>query len=153
MPRKKKKKEESKKKVKLDYIIVTGKRKTAIARAKVEKGSGRVIINSKPLEVWGTEVARMFVAEPLYLAGDAAKKLDFYVNVRGGGVFGQAEAIRMAIAKGIVEFTRDEKLKQKFLEYDRNLLVFDPRRNEPHHASGRGASKRGSRRHRQRSKR
>jgi len=145
------KKKETKKRKKADYVFVVGKRKTAVARAKVVKGTGRIIINSKPLEVWGTEVSRMFIKEPLILAGDWANKLDFYVNVRGGGAFGQAEAIRMAIAKGIIEFSKDEKIKQTFLEYDRNLLVYDPRRTEPHKAKG--ASKRGARKHKQRSKR
>ncbi|MGC8993587.1 MAG: 30S ribosomal protein S9, partial [Candidatus Aenigmatarchaeota archaeon] len=82
-----------------------------------------------------------------------SKNIDIYVNVRSGGLVGQAEAIRQAIAKGLIRYTKDKKLKQKFIEYDRNLLVYDPRRNEPHHASGKGASKRGSRRHKQRSKR
>ena len=138
---------------KKEYVFVTGKRKTAVARAKIEKGTGKILINSIPLEVWGNEVLRLWIREPLILSGEVGKKVDVYVRAKGGGIVSQAEAIRQAIAKGLVELTKDEKLKQKFLEYDRNLLVYDPRRNEPHHASGRGASKRGSRRHKQRSKR
>ena len=80
-----------------------------------------------------------------------AKNVDIKVNSRSGGVVGQAEAIRMAIARGILQFSKDKNLKNKYMQYDRNLLVYDPRRNEPHHAGG--ASKRGSRRHKQRSKR
>jgi small subunit ribosomal protein S9 len=57
----------------------------------------------------------------------------------------------MAISQALTGFFKEEKLRQKFLQYDRNLLVFDPRRNEPHHAGG--SSKHGSRRHKQRSKR
>ncbi len=139
--------------VKEKIVIVTGKRKEAIARGKVSLGKGIVKINSIPLENWGNEMMRMKIMEPLILAGDAAKNVDFEINVRGGGTTGQADAVRMVIAKGLVEFLKSKELKEKFLKYDRNLLVFDYRRCEPHHASGRGASKRGSRRHKQRSKR
>ncbi|MEM5853122.1 MAG: 30S ribosomal protein S9 [Candidatus Aenigmatarchaeota archaeon] len=141
------------KKEKQKPIFTVGKRKKAVARAKVVPGTGKVIINSKPLEIWGNEFLRLRIKEPLLLAEDLGAKLDFYVNVKGGGTTGQTEAVRMAIARGLVEFSKDKKLMEKFLNYDRNLLVFDFRRTEPHHGSGRGASKRGSRRHKQRSKR
>ena len=134
-------------------ILEVGKRRLAIARAVIKSGSGKVYINSKPLDLWGTDVLRLWVKEPLILAGDLAKVVDIHVNVRSGGIVGQAEAARQAIGKALVKYFKDKKLKQKLLEYDRNLLVYDPRRNEPHHASGKGASKRGSRRHKQRSKR
>ncbi|MCS7093939.1 MAG: 30S ribosomal protein S9 [Candidatus Aenigmarchaeota archaeon] len=140
--------------VKKDKIVLeTGKRRLAVARATIRAGNGKIYINSKPLELWGTDVLRMWIREPLILAGDAVKNVDINVNVKGGGIVGQAEAIRQAIAKGLVSYFKDKKLKNKFIEYDRNLLVYDPRRNEPHHSSGKGASKRGSRRHKQRSKR
>ena len=134
-------------------ILEVGKRRLAIARAVIKEGTGKIFINSRPLDLWGTDVLRLWIKEPLILAGDLAKTVDIHVNVRSGGIVGQAEAARQAIAKALVRYSKDKKLKQKFLEYDRNLLVYDPRRNEPHHASGKGASKRGSRRHRQRSKR
>jgi small subunit ribosomal protein S9 len=133
--------------------IVTGKRKLAIARAKISEGKGLVKINSIPLENWGNEYLRMWIKEPLILAGDLANKVDINVSVRSGGIVGQAEAVRMAIAKGLVDYFNDKNLRDVYMKYDRNLLVYDPRRNEPHHGSGRGASKRGSRRHKQRSKR
>ncbi|MEM5791073.1 MAG: 30S ribosomal protein S9, partial [Candidatus Aenigmatarchaeota archaeon] len=136
--------------VKEKVVIVTGKRKESIARGKISSGKGIIKINSVPLENWGNEFLRMRIMEPLILAGDAAKSVDFEIKVRGGGIAGQSDAIRMVIAKGLVEFSKSKELKEKFLQYDRNLLVFDYRRNEPHHASGRGASKRGSRRHKQR---
>jgi small subunit ribosomal protein S9 len=134
-------------------ILEVGKRRLAIARAVIKEGTGKVFINSKPLDLWGTDVLRLWIKEPLILAGDLAKTVDIHVNVRSGGIVGQAEAVRQAIAKALVRYSKDKKLKQKFLEYDRNLLVYDPRRNEPHHASGKGASKRGSRRGKQKSKR
>jgi small subunit ribosomal protein S9 len=132
------------------FVFTTGKRKRAVARAKTIAGKGRILINSIPFRLWGNEVLRMWVAEPLTLAGDLAKRVDIKINVKGGGVTGQAEAIRMAIAKGLVEFFESEKLKSKFLEYDRSLLVYDPRRTEPHKPS---RSKKGPRRHKQRAKR
>lgn len=138
-------------KAKAKVIVSLGKRKDAVARAKIFPGTGKVIINSRPLELWGNELLRMRIKEPLILSGEFAKKVDISVNVRSGGTTGQTEAIRMAIARGLLNFSGSEELKQKFLQYDRNLLVFDFRRTEPHHAGG--ASKRGSRRHKQRSKR
>ena len=132
-------------------IVSVGKRKNSVARATVTPGQGRIFIDSVPLDLWSSEFLRMRVKEPVSMAGDAVKNLDIHVTVRGGGTTGQTEAVRMAIARGIVDFTRNEDLRQKFIQYDRNLLVFDPRRNEPHHAGG--ASRRGSRRHKQRSKR
>jgi small subunit ribosomal protein S9 len=139
--------------VKKKIVFTTGKRKLAVARAKAVEGTGKIFINSRPLEIWGNEPLRLWIKEPLILAGDLANKVDIHVSVKSGGIVGQAEAARMAIARALVEFSKDEELKKRFMEYDRNLLVYDPRRNEPHHASGKGASKRGSRRHRQRSKR
>lgn len=131
----------------------TGKRRTAIAKAKVVPGTGIVKINSLPLNSWGTEALRLWVKEPLILADDLANKVDVTVTARSGGIVGQAEAARMAIAKALVDFSKSHELKNAYMQYDRNMLVYDPRRNETHHGSGRGASKRGSRRHKQRSKR
>lgn len=138
------------KKEKLKVIFTTGKRKKAIARARIVQGKGRVLINSKPLEVWGNDILRLWIKEPLLLAEDLAKLVDIKVNVKSGGISGQGEAVRMAIARGLVDFFKSKDLKIKYLEYDRNLLVYDPRRTEPHKPS---ASKRGPRRHKQRSKR
>jgi len=137
-----------KKEVKM--ILTKGKRKNSIARAKVVPGTGKILINSIPFELWGTEFLRMRIKEPIMLAGDLAKKVNIYVNVRSGGMTGQTDSIRMAIAHGLVDFNRSESLKEIYTHYDRNLLVFDSRMNEPHKP---GASKRGARRHKQRSKR
>lgn len=141
------------KKDKPKVIFETGKRRIAVARARVVAGTGKIFINKQPLDIWGNEVMRMWIKEPLVLSDDLSKKVNIEVTARSGGITGQAEAIRMAIAKGLVSFSKSVQLRKKFLEYDRNMLVYDPRRNETHHGSGRGASKRGSRRHKQRSKR
>lgn len=131
-------------------VFTTGKRKSTVARAKVSSGRGKILINSKPLELWGNELSRMRIKEPLLLSGDLAKKVDITVNVRSGGTTGQTDAIRMAIARGLVDFFKSKDLRQKFINYDRNLLVFDFRRTEPHKPS---RSRKGARRHKQRSKR
>ncbi|MBU2617382.1 MAG: 30S ribosomal protein S9 [Euryarchaeota archaeon] len=117
----------------------SGKRKTAIARATIKKGVGRIRVNKKPLEIFEPELARLKISEPLTLAGDVASGVDIDVNVRGGGVMGQADAVRTAIARGLVEWTSDERLKDLFLEYDRNLLVSDARQKEPKKVGGPGA--------------
>lgn len=123
------------------FIITTGKRKTAIARATLRRGKGRVRINNIPLCIWVPELTRLKMMEPIILAKDRANSLDINVSVHGGGVMGQAQAARTAIAKGIVEFFNDKELKDLYLAYDRSLLVSDPRRKEAKHPCGRGARK------------
>jgi small subunit ribosomal protein S9 len=137
-------------KKKKEFSFSVGKRKTATARATVKSGKGRVRINSIPLEIWGSEPMRLWIKEPLIIADDISKDVDIDVIVRGGGAISGAEAARQAIAKGLVDFSGSKELKKKYLEYDRNLLVYDFRRTEAHKPS---ASKRGPRRHKQRSKR
>ncbi len=130
-------------------VFTTGKRKRAVARATFRPGSGRVKINSIPLEIVKPDMVRLLINEPLVLAGDGWKGYDIKVNVIGGGIMGQAEAARQAIARGLVEIL-GENVKKKFIEYDRNLIVYDPRRTEPHKPP---RSSQGSRRYKQRSKR
>ena len=99
-------------------IISVGKKKTAVARAIIKPGMGRVRINGYPLELWPIEMARVKMQEPLILAGDLAKKVDIEVNVRGGGYMGQAIATRIAIARGLVAYFQSEELKKLYEEYD-----------------------------------
>ncbi|HDJ37717.1 MAG TPA: 30S ribosomal protein S9 [Methanosarcinales archaeon] len=121
-------------------INSSGKKKTAVARATIRKGSGRVRINKKPLEIWDPELARLKMQEPLILAGEnIVNGIDISVNLHGGGIMGQADAARTAIAKGLLAWTNDPALKQAFAEYDRSLLVSDARNKEPKKFGGRGA--------------
>jgi small subunit ribosomal protein S9 len=120
-------------------IHTSGKRKTAIARGTVREGTGKVRINRIPLELYSPELANLKIQEPLKLAGDLANEVDINIHVVGGGVMGQAEAARMVIAKGLVEYTGDMKLKDKYVQYDRTMLVGDPRRSEPKKYGGPGA--------------
>lgn len=122
-------------------IISAGKRKTAVARATVQKGEGRIRVNRLPLELVEPELVRLKIQEPLTIAEKKWQKLDIDVKVEGGGVMGQAEAVRTAIARGIVEFTNDDDLKEQYLYFDRTLLVPDVRRKLPKQQLGRGARK------------
>ncbi len=143
------KKKEKNEKEDVKLIFTTGKRKRAVARATVKPGSGRVSVNSVPLELIEPETLRMRLSEPLLLAGEGWKGYDIMVNVKGGGIMGQVNAARQAIARGIVEVLGDN-VKRMFTEYDRTLLVYDPRRTEPHKPP---RSSQGPRRYKQRSKR
>jgi len=121
-------------------VVASGKRKTAIARATIRPGTGRIRINKILLEHLMPPLAREIIEEPLYLATDEiVNKVDINVNVRGGGVISQAEAARMAIAKGLVEFTKSMELRNRFIEYDRTMIASDPRRKEPKKFGGPGA--------------
>ncbi|MCD6300920.1 MAG: 30S ribosomal protein S9 [Staphylothermus sp.] len=113
-------------------VIATGKRKTSIARAVIKPGQGRVWINGVPLEIWPIELARLKMYEPLVTVGDLWKQVDIYVNVRGGGYMSQADAVRMTIARGLLEYANNNpELKKILTEYDRYMLSGDPRRTEP----------------------
>ena len=100
----------------------TGKRKRAIAKATISKGTGKVKINSQLLDNYGNEIARMKIKEPLILANNP-KDIDINIKVFGGGWSSQADAIRLAISRCLVDYNKN--LKKVFLEYDRNLLVAD----------------------------
>jgi len=117
----------------------SGKNKTAIARATITKGTGKTRINKKPVEIYEPEFVRLKISEALMLAGDAVSGIDIDVNVSGGGIMGQANAVRTAIARGIVEWTNDTKIRDTFAAYDRNLLVNDSRQKETKKFGGPGA--------------
>jgi small subunit ribosomal protein S9 len=121
-------------------LVVSGKRKTAIARAVVKPGIGRIRINKTPIEIFEPEVAREKIIEPLIQAGDEVwKQLDIDIKVSGGGYMGQAEAARMAIANALLKWTKSVHLRTVFTEYDRTMVVGDPRRKEPKKFGGPGA--------------
>ena len=123
-------------------ILVTGKRKTAIAKAKLEPGSGKVLVNNQTLEVINPEIARHKILEPILLAGDRIKEVNISVKTSGGGFMGQAEAARMTLAKGLWEWTKSSELKKTFMAYDRTMLAGNPRQTEPKKFGGPGARRR-----------
>ena len=122
-------------------VNTSGKRKTSIAKATVEKGVGRVRINKQPVEFYEPEIARWKIYEPIRLADKHMNSVDINVSVSGGGFMSQANAVRTAVARGLVEYTGDASLKVAYLEYDRNLLVNDSRIKESKKPLGRGARK------------
>ncbi len=112
-------------------VHVSGKRRKAIARATIIPGKGIIRINSNLLENYNPALSKMRIMEPLLIAGDdVIKKVNINVNVIGGGFQGQAEATRLAIARGLVKFTGSKQLERSFLDYDRQLLVADVRQRE-----------------------
>jgi small subunit ribosomal protein S9 len=123
-------------------IHSSGKRKSAVARCTVRKGSGLVRINRQPLEIYEPYLARQKIQEPLFMVGEKWKNLDIDVDVQGGGIMGQASAARTAVARGLLAWIKDQSLGEMFKHYDRSLLVNDPRRKLPKRPGGRGARKR-----------
>lgn len=131
----------------LESVQTYGRKKHAVAVALVTKGKGMIRVNGVPLHLLQPEILRVKVLEPVLLLGqNRFAKVDVRVRVRGGGYVSQVYAIRQAIAKGIVAFYHkfvDEEAKQHIkdliTDYDRTLLVADPRRKEPKKYGGRGA--------------
>ncbi|MCW4008881.1 MAG: 30S ribosomal protein S9 [Candidatus Bathyarchaeia archaeon] len=121
-------------------LVVSGKRKTAVAKAFVRPGVGRVRINMVPVEIFEPEIAREKIMEPLIQAGEEVwKQLDIDVKTSGGGFMGQAEAVRMALANALLKWTKSAHLRTVFIEYDRTMIAGDPRRKEPKKFGGPGA--------------
>jgi small subunit ribosomal protein S9 len=121
-------------------IVVSGKRKTAMARAIVRQGIGKVHINKTPIEIFQPDIARETMMEPLMRAGSETwKQLDIDVNTSGGGFMGQAEAARTAIANALLKWTKSQHLRTVYAEYDRTMMAGDSRRKEPKKFGGPGA--------------
>jgi len=121
-------------------MVLSGKRKTAIARATVRLGNGRIRINNVPIEVYEPKLARDKILEPLLLTDDKVwNQLDINVIVAGGGYIGQAEAARMAVAKGLLKWTKSTRLRSTLVDYDRTMIAGDPRRSESKKFGGPGA--------------
>ncbi|TRO42814.1 30S ribosomal protein S9 [Candidatus Bathyarchaeota archaeon] len=121
-------------------LVVSGKRKTATARAVVKAGAGRIRVNRTPIEILEPEIARAKIMEPLLQAGDEVwKQVDMDVRTSGGGYMGQAEAARMAVANALLKWTKSGHLRTVFNEYDRTMIVGDPRSKEPKKFGGPGA--------------
>jgi len=85
----------------------TGKRKSAIARVWIKEGSGSILVNKKPMdEYFSVEMARKLVSQPIQLT-EMDNKLDVMVTVAGGGVTGQAGAVKHGITKALLEYNPD----------------------------------------------
>ena len=93
----------------LNHNYGTGRRKSSTARVFLRAGKGSIVVNGRPLdEFFGRETSRMIVRQPLVLTKNT-ETFDIMVTVEGGGITGQAGAIRLGIARGLVEY--DETLK------------------------------------------
>ena len=128
-------------------------RKTAKAAASIIKGSGRVRVNNIPAELITPELAREIILTPIELAGEARNKVDINVRVEGGGFVGRAFASAIAISRALTGYTKSrkdpkdhplqksirEEIKERLVEYDRHLLIGDPRQTEPKKFGGPGA--------------
>jgi small subunit ribosomal protein S9 len=87
----------------------TGRRKSSAARVFLTKGSGKIVINDRPIdEFFGRETARMIVRQPLEKL-EMSDKFDIKVTVKGGGISGQAGAIRLGVTRALMEY--DEELR------------------------------------------
>lgn len=130
-----------------ESVQTFGRKKTSTAAAFVKKGSGLIKVNGQPITLVQPEILRLKIMEPMLVLGqDKFANVDIRVRVRGGGNTSQIYAIRQAIAKGIVAYYQkyvDEAskraLKETLIQYDRTLLVADPRRCEPKKFGGPGA--------------
>jgi small subunit ribosomal protein S9 len=134
----------------MEQTLVSGKRKEAIARAKITPGSGIVRINSMLLENITPAYAKDKIRIPLILADGLVDtgKIDIDVKVSGGGVMGQADAIASAIARGLVAHSKSDELHEKIVKYERTLIAGDHRQTEVHKPS---QSSKGPRHKRQKS--
>jgi len=89
----------------MEVINATGKRKTSIARIYIKKGSGNIIINDNRdfKEYFPTLTLQYYVTQPFKVANFDHSKYDIYANIRGGGLTGQSQALRLAIAKALTQ--------------------------------------------------
>jgi small subunit ribosomal protein S9 len=114
-------------------VQASGKRKSAIARAVLKHPSkGQIKVNSVPLHLYEPEIARLRIQEVLEIVNHPKlEKCDISVRVKGGGIMGQTDAVRIAIAKSIQKFIGTKTIERTFREYDDSLLSGDSRRTEP----------------------
>ena len=109
----------------MEYIISVGRRKTSVARLYMKPGKGSFVINNSDLnKYFSSELLRLIVEQPLRSV-DALNKFDFKVNIHGGGLKGQAEAIRLAVSRALVkndEENRPVLKKEGFLTRDPRMV-------------------------------
>jgi small subunit ribosomal protein S9 len=112
-------------------IITSARRKMARAQCQLTEGKGKVFVNGVPIELIPIEMIRLKIMEPLLLAGESlASKIDARIYTFGGGIMGQADAARMALARALVKFSGSKELEELYKQYDRTMLAGDPRETE-----------------------
>ncbi|XP_072945392.1 small ribosomal subunit protein uS9 isoform X2 [Epargyreus clarus] len=131
----------------IQAVQVFGRKKTATAVAYCKRGHGVLRVNGRPLDLVEPRLLQYKLQEPILLLGkEKFAGVDIRVTVKGGGHVAQVYAIRQAISKALIAFYQkfvDEaskkELKDILVQYDRSLLVADPRRCEPKKFGGPGA--------------
>merc|ERR1712044_64824 len=121
-----------------EYVQVYGRKKTATAVALCKAGKGLIKVNGRPLDKIEPEALRLKLQEPLLVCGaERFSAIDIKIKVSGGGRVAQIYAIRQAISRAVVAYYQkyvDEHskriLKDSLVQYDRTLMVADPRRSE-----------------------
>jgi len=117
---------------KLLTTIISGKRKTAVARLRIKEGKGNIFFNGLPYTEM-TLFHKLALAEPLRIYEQELSEgvsYDFYITVRGGGKEAQIQAARLALARTLVFISGSDVLKKAYIAYDRNIIVPDARRKE-----------------------
>ncbi len=112
-------------------VIISGKRKRAIAKALIKEGTGKILINKIPYENFDF-FRKLVIQEPIEISKEVLGNFNFdiNINVRGGGKESQISAAKVALSRALVKFTKSEDLKKAFARYDKNFLVADTRRKE-----------------------
>merc|ERR1712073_244681 len=131
----------------IQSVQTFGRKKTATAVAYCKRGKGLIKVNGRPLELVEPKALQFKLMEPVLLLGeDRFADIDIRIRVKGGGHVSQVYAIRQALSKSLVAYYQkfvDEQSKQEIkdilVQFDRSLLVADPRRNEPKKFGGPGA--------------
>jgi len=131
----------------IQSVQVFGRKKTATAVAYCKRGKGLIKVNGRPLEQVEPKALQFKLQEPVLLLGkERFADIDIRIRVKGGGHTSQIYAIRQALSKSLVAYYQkfvDEQSKQEIkdilVQFDRSLLVADPRRNEPKKFGGPGA--------------
>lgn len=127
-----------------EKTFTKGKKKEAVARTSIKKGKGDIKINNKPLSLYTPQLYKKMIEEPINIAKEVLgekelEKINIKVNVKGGGKMGQSQAARTSLGKALVDWSGSEELKERYLDYDRSILVDDYRRKEPKKALRKGA--------------
>lgn len=115
----------------IENQIISGKRKTALAKLRMKPGSGKIFYNGlshAELNLFH----KLALSEPVRIHEQVLGELknDFYIKTRGGGREGQIQAARLAIAKALLALSGSEVLRKAYISYDRNMIVPDSRRKE-----------------------
>ena len=111
--------------------IISGKRKSAVAKIRVKDGTGKIFYNGLPHSELNL-FHKLALSEPTRIYEQVLGELtnDLHITTLGGGREGQIQAARLAIAKALVKISGSEVLRKAYLGYDRNILVSDSRRKE-----------------------